>query len=67
MDHADAESTDDGLSGFDRVIEFYKQRVDMEQLRRNLALTVEERLIQLQRRVQAFEAEQRTKSAPSPQ
>ena len=31
----------------DPVVEFYKQFVDREQIRRNLKLTVEERLLQL--------------------
>ena len=50
---------DEQLSGFDRVIEYYKQRVDMEELRRNLAMTVDERLLQLQRKIQALEAKQK--------
>lgn len=56
----------DDLCGSDRVIEYYKQRVDVEELKRNLAMTVEERLLQLQRKIDALEAEQKARCAAHP-
>ena len=43
----------------DPVIEYYKKQVDRAALRENLKLTVEERLMKLQRRLLELEERQR--------
>lgn len=44
------------FNSMDAVIEVYKKDVDIGLLRANLALTVEERLMQLQRAAEIYEA-----------
>ncbi len=55
MKDAPLHASDPELSGFDRVIEFYKQGIDQTLLDMNLRLTVEQRLLQLQSAARSVE------------
>lgn len=57
---------DEELSGFDRVIEFYKQGIDQTLLDMNLRLTVEQRILQLQSAARSIEILRNAVKRPAP-
>lgn len=66
MDDASLHAKDQELSGFDRVIEFYKQGIDQTLLDMNLRLTVEQRILQLQSAARSVEILRNAVKRPVP-
>jgi hypothetical protein len=55
MSNSARQPGDEELSGYDRVIEFYKRGIDQTLLDMNLHLTVEQRILQLQSAARSIE------------
>lgn len=66
MHDASAQTSEKELSGFDRVIEFYKQGIDQTLLDMNLRLTVEQRILQLQSAARSIEILRSAVKRPAP-
>ena len=66
MNDASQHADEEELSGFDRVIEFYKQGIDQTLLDMNLRLTIEQRILQLQSAARSIEILQNATTRPAP-